>query len=169
MEKKTKFSIWYVLFAVWGVILLHNFIASQYEPRVLPYSEFLKALKDGQIVEVVITDGRITGKMRVTENNESREVSFYTFRVDLDLSSELSKYDVKFRGQPESTFLRDLFSWIFPILIFFGLWYALMRRFNPGAGMMSFGKNKAKVYAEKEMETRFDDVAGADEAKVELV
>ena len=35
--------------------------------------------------------------------------------------------------------------------------------------MMSFGRNKAKVYAEKDIETRFEDVAGADEAKAELV
>lgn len=169
METKTKFSIWYVIFALWGVILLHNLIASQYQPRVLPYSDFLQDLKEGKISEAVITGDRISGKMKVTENNESREVNFYTFRVASDLSSELSKYNVKFRAQPESTLLRDLFSWVFPVLIFFGLWYALMRRFNPGAGMMSFGKNKAKVYAEKEIGTRFGDVAGADEAKAELI
>ena len=89
--------------------------------------------------------------------------------MDLDLSEELAKHNVKFRGQPENTFLRDLLSWVLPALIFFGLWFLLMKRFSPGAGMMSFGQNKAKVYAEKEIETRFDDVAGADEAKAELV
>lgn len=169
MEKKTKFSIWYFLFAIWGVLLVQNYIASQYAPRAVPYSEFLKALQNGEIVELVITEGRISGKMKVTENNEAKEVNFYTFRVDQDLSEQLSKYNVKFRGQPESTFLRDLFSWVFPVLLFGVVWYVLMRRMNPGAGMMSFGRNKAKVYAEKEIETRFDDVAGADEAKAELV
>ncbi len=169
MEKKTKFSLWYVLIAVWGILILQNYIASQFAPRILPYSEFLKALKDNQIIEVVITEGRIAGKMKVTENEQSKEANFTTYRVDSDLSDELSKYDVKFRGQPESTVLRDLLSWILPALIFFGLWYVLMKRFSPGAGMMSFGKNKAKVYAEKEIETRFEDVAGADEAKAELV
>lgn len=169
MEKKTKFSVWYFLFAIWGVLVVQNFIASQYAPKALPYSEFLKALQGGQIIEVVITNGRITGKMKVTENNEAKEVRFETFRVDQDLSDELSKYNVQFRGQPENTFLRDLFSWVFPMLLFGAVWYILMRRVNPGAGMMSFGRNKAKVYAEQEIETRFDDVAGADEAKAELV
>ncbi|MGV8075420.1 MAG: ATP-dependent zinc metalloprotease FtsH [Syntrophobacteraceae bacterium] len=169
METKTKFSLWYVVGAVWGVLIIHNYIASQLAPRILPYSEFLKALKDNQIVEVVITEGHIAGKMRVTENQENKEVEFNTYRVDSDLSEELSKHQVKFRGQPESTLLRDILSWVLPILLFFGLWSLLMRRFNPGAGMMSFGKNKAKVYAEKEIETRFNDVAGADEAKAELV
>ena len=153
----------------WGIIIIQNLIASQFAPRVLPYSEFLKSLKDSQIIEVVITEGRIAGKMKVTENEQIKEVNFTSYRVDSDLSDELSKYNVKFRGQPESTFLRDLLSWILPAVVFFGLWYFLMKRLSPGAGMMSFGKNKAKVYAEKEIETRFEDVAGADEAKAELV
>ena len=169
METKTKYSLWYVVIAIWGIIIIQNLIASQFAPRVLPYSEFLKSLKDSQIIEVVITEGRIAGKMKVTENEQSKEVNFTSYRVDSDLSDELSKYNVKFRGQPESTFLRDLLSWILPAVVFFGLWYFLMKRLSPGAGMMSFGKNKAKVYAEKEIETRFEDVAGADEAKAELV
>ena len=74
-----------------------------------------------------------------------------------------------FRAQPESTFLRDILSWVIPILIFFGIWYVLMQRMNPGSGVMAFGKNKARVYAEKDLDTRFTDVAGCDEAKVELV
>ncbi len=169
MEAKTKYSLWYVVIAIWGIIIIQNLIASQFAPRVLPYSEFLKSLKDSQIIEVVITEGRIAGKMKVTENEQIKEVNFTSYRVDSDLSDELSKYNVKFRGQPESTFLRDLLSWILPAVVFFGLWYFLMKRLSPGAGMMSFGKNKAKVYAEKEIETRFEDVAGADEAKAELV
>ncbi len=169
MEKKTKFSLWYVVLAVWGILIIQNYIASQFAPKVLPYSEFMKALKEDQILEVVITEGRIAGKMKVTEDNQSKEVNFTTNRVDIDLSEELAKHNVIFRGQPENTFLRDLLSWVLPALIFFGLWYLLMKRFSPGAGMMSFGKNKAKVYAEKEIETRFEDVAGADEAKAELI
>lgn len=170
MEKTTKFSIWYVVAAIWGVLLLQDFIASQYQPRVIPYSEFLNALKADQVIEVVITQGVLAGKMKVTEEGLTKEVRFRTFRVDQELSDELAKHNIIFRGQPESTFLRDLFSWIFPALIFFGIWFLLMRRMGSqaGAGIMSFGRNKAKVFAEREIETRFDDVAGADEAKAEL-
>ncbi|NTU47499.1 MAG: cell division protein FtsH, partial [Syntrophobacteraceae bacterium] len=170
MEKTTKFSIWYVVAAVWGVLLLQDFIASQYQPRHIPYSEFLKALKGDQIIEVVITEGALAGKMRVTEEGQTKEVRFRTFRVDADLSSELAQHNVVFRGQPENTFIRDIISWTLPALIFFGVWYLLMRRMgaNTGAGIMSFGRNKAKVFAEKEIQTRFEDVAGADEAKAEL-
>lgn len=102
MEAKTKYSLWYVVIAIWGIIIIQNFIASQFAPRVLPYSEFLKALKDSQIIEVVITEGRIAGKMKVTENEQSKEVNFTSYRVDSDLSDELSKYNVKFRGSPRA-------------------------------------------------------------------
>ena len=109
METKTKFSLWYVVIAVWAILIIQNYIASQFAPRVLPYSAFIKALKDNQIIEVVITEGRIAGKMKVTENDQSKEVNFTTYRVDIDLSEELAKHNVIFRGQPENTFLRDLF------------------------------------------------------------
>lgn len=168
MESKTKFSIWYVIAAIWGVLLLQDLISAQYRPRTVPYSEFLTALRADKVSEVVISQGRIMGKMKITEEGQEKEVRFITVRVDPDLSEELSKHNVVFRGQEENTFLRDLFSWVFPIFVFFGIWYLLMRKMSPGAGMMSFGKNRAKVYAEKEITTRFEDVAGADEAKEEL-
>ena len=169
MEQKTKFSIWYVVFAMWGVLIVHNYLSTQFAPQIVPYSEFLQAMRDGRISEAVVSEGRITGRMQVREEGQVSEINFTTNRVDADISDELSKHNVKFRGQPESTLLRDILSWVLPVFIFFGIWFLLMKRFSPGAGMMSFGGNKAKVYAEKEIPTRFSDVAGADEAKAELV
>jgi cell division protease FtsH len=169
MEKHHRFSLWYVLIAIWGVLLLNNFIVSNYGPKNLPYSEFLTQLQAGQIEEVSITGDVISGKMKLKENGEPKDVEFVTRRVDQDLSNELAKHGVIFRAQAESTFLRDILSWVIPILIFFGIWYFLMQRLNPGSGVMAFGKNKARVYAEKDLDTRFTDVAGCDEAKAELV
>ncbi|MGE4538589.1 MAG: ATP-dependent zinc metalloprotease FtsH [Desulfovibrio sp.] len=171
MEKHHRFSFWYVLIAIWGVLLLNNFIVTTYGPKNLPYSEFLKKLQAGDITEVSITGDVIEGTMKVpdAQTKEPKDEEFVTRRVAQDLSNELAKYNVHFRAQPESTFLRDILSWIIPIMIFFGIWYFLMQRMNPGAGVMAFGKNKARVYAEKDLSTRFADVAGCDEAKAELV
>ncbi|UJX43203.1 ATP-dependent zinc metalloprotease FtsH [Desulfovibrio sp. JY] len=171
MEKHHRFSFWYVLIAIWGVLLLNNFIVTTYGPKNLPYSEFLKKLQAGDITEVSITGDVIAGTMKVpdAQTKEPKDEEFVTRRVAQDLSNELAKYNVHFRAQPESTFLRDILSWIIPIMIFFGIWYFLMQRMNPGAGVMAFGKNKARVYAEKDLSTRFADVAGCDEAKAELV
>ena len=186
MEKHQRFSIWYVLIAIWGVFLLNNLIVSNYGPKNLAYSEFLTRLRAGEITEVSVTGDVITGQMKSTESDvpttkpsipgfskdkpDAAEptLPFTTRRVDPNLSDELTKYNVIFKAQPQSTFLRDMLSWIVPILIFFGIWYVLMQRMNPGQGVMAFGKNKARVYAEKELDTRFTDVAGCDEAKAEL-
>ncbi len=170
MEKHHRFSLWYVLIAIWGVLLLNNLIVTNYGPKNLPYSEFLTRLKAGDITEVSITGDVIAGAMKATgkEGEPDATQEFVTRRVDTDLSSELAKHNVVFRAQPESTFLRDILSWIVPILLFFGIWYFMMQRLNPGQGVMAFGKNKARVYAEKDIETRFTDVAGCDEAKAEL-
>ena len=171
MEKHHRFSLWYVLIAIWGVLLLNNYIVTTYGPKNLPYSEFLRKLQAGDVTEVSITGNVIEGTMKIKDakSGDPKDEEFVTRRVDQDLSNELSKYNVHFRAQPESTFLRDVLSWIIPIFLFFGIWYFLMQRMNPGAGVMAFGKNKARVYAEKDLSTRFSDVAGCDEAKAELV
>jgi cell division protease FtsH len=168
VEKKTKFSIWYVMIAIWGILFLQNLFFSQFRPRDISYSEFLQNLEAGKIVEVSVQKDKIFGKMLVEENNVEKTVNFDTVRVDLDLSRKLAQYNVRFRGEPESTFLLTLFSWVFPVLLFFGLWYLLMKKMRPDMGMMAFGKTKAKLYAEEQIPTRFGDVAGADEAKAEL-
>ena len=170
MENKTKFSLWYIIVALWGVFLLHDIIALQYKPKVIPYSEFLNALKENRIVEVVITHDQVAGKMKDAVDGKPEEVNFEAYRVDPTLSGDLAEHNVKFRGEPESTLLRDVISWTLPALIFVGIWYLLIGRMMGGSnqGVMSFGKSKAKIYAEKEIQTKFEDVAGEDEAKEEL-
>jgi cell division protease FtsH len=95
---------------------------------------------------------------------------FRTVRVDPDISTLLDQYGVIFKGQIESTFLRDLFSWVVPVFFFFGIWYFLMKRMaGQQPGFMALGKNKAKIYVESDLNISFEDVAGVDEAKQELV
>ena len=169
MKKEHKFSLFYILLAVWAVLLIQSYIASMMSSQVIPYSQFLKLLKDGKVSEVAITANRIEGKMKV-EGKPGEPQPFRTIRVDADLSELLDKYQVTFKGEVESTFLRDLFSWVFPIIIFFGIWYLLMKKMGgQQAGFMTLGKSKAKIYMENEIKITFKDVAGVDEAKQELM
>jgi cell division protease FtsH len=170
MEKRHKFSIWYVLIAIWIVLILHNLIVQMFAVERLPYSEFVKALHAGKVVEVAITQNRIEGKRRVIQNNQEVERVFSTVRVDPDLSELLEKYGVTFKGVIESNFLKSLASWLFPILLFVGIWYLMMRRFAAQQGsFLTLGRKKARVYMEDEVGVTFDDAAGVDEAKEELV
>ncbi len=167
MHQNTKFNIWYLLAAVWGVLLLQNLIFDQFRPQVIAYSDFIKAVTEDRVIEIAIGQDRISGKMRT--NDSDSPVLFTTVRVDNNLSQTLSEHGVKFSGQVENTFLKAIISWVVPIFLFFGIWYLLMRKMQGGqAGIMSFGRNKAKIIGEKDIDTRFSDVAGADEAKEEL-
>jgi cell division protease FtsH len=169
MEKQHRFSIWYVLVAVWIVLILHNLIVQMFSIEHVPYSEFVKALETGKVTEVAITEDRIQGRMKVVENGQEVEKSFTTVRVDPDLSKLLEQYNVTFKGVIESNFLRNLASWVFPVLLFFGVWYFMMRRLAAQQGsFLTLGKKKARVYMEDEVGVTFDDAAGVDESKQEL-
>ena len=169
MKKEYKFSIWYLLIGIWVVLIVQNLIFSAMAVRVIPYSEFLAALKDKRIIEARVSENQIQGKMVLT-NDPGGQIAFRTVKVDPETSNLLEEYGVKFDGQIESTFFRSLFSWMFPFLIYIGLWFWIMRRMSGGQpGFMTLGKNKAKIYMENEVPVRFDDVAGVDEAKQELL
>ncbi len=170
MEKHHKFSIWYVFIAIWIVLILQNLIAQRLTVERIPYSEFVRALQDGRVVEVAITQDRIQGKMKSTQEGREVEKVFSTVRVDSDLSQLLEKYNVTFKGVVESNFLKNLASWLFPVFFFVGIWYFMMRRFSAQQGsFMTLGKKKARVYMEDEVGVSFDDAAGVDESKEELV
>ncbi|HPC47924.1 MAG TPA: ATP-dependent metallopeptidase FtsH/Yme1/Tma family protein, partial [Deltaproteobacteria bacterium] len=167
MEKHHKFSIWYVLIGIWVVLLAQNYIAHVMAVKIIPYSQFMTLLKEGRITEIAVGENQIQGKMK---DDKGALEDFKTIRVDPELSKMLDEYKVTFKGEIERTFFRDLLSWVLPILIFVGVWFFLMKRMaGQQPGFMSLGKNKAKIYMENELNVRFSDVAGVDEAKQELV
>jgi cell division protease FtsH len=154
---------------IWLVLILQNYLSSAVAVRTIPYSEFLKMVKDNKVSEVAITANQIQGRM--ANGDEAKKGSmFKTVRVDPDISQLLEQYNVTFKGKMESTFMRDLFSWIFPVFLFVGIWYLLMKRMTgQQPGFMTLGKNKAKIYVEDDVGVTFADAAGVDEAKEELM
>jgi len=115
MEQNTKFNIWYVLAAIWGVVLLQNLIFDQLRPEIIPYSEFIDALKQDRVQELSIGTDRIAGKMKAEDDSE---ILFTTVRVENELSQVLAEHDVEFSGRVENTFFNSLLSWMIPIFIF---------------------------------------------------
>ncbi len=169
MDKKAQVNVWYVGLAVIGVLLFQNWWVSNRQIEVLPYSEFEALLEQGQIEQVFVRQDRMEGKLK-TPMKDGRQ-QFVTTRVDPQLADRLAAHKVTFSGVVESAFLRDLLSWILPVLFFFGLWTFFVRRMADKqgfGGLMSIGKSKAKMYVEKDTKVSFADVAGVDEAKEEL-
>ena len=158
------------MLGIWAVLILQNYIASLYAVKTISYSQFLDDLKKGQVIEVAITSNMIQGKLKGDKKTGNKDIVFRTIRVDNELSTLLNKYNVSFKGEIESTFFKDLMSWIIPAFIFIGIWYLFIRKMSgQQPGFMTLGKNKAKIYMQDELDVTFEDAAGVDEAKQELV
>ena len=148
--------------ALWVLILLQTFLPSFFNPTEIPYSEFKESVAAGKVTEVAVSPQIIHGKLK-------EDKVFHTIRIeDPDLLKNLAEHQVKVTGVIESTLFRDVLSWIVPIVLFFGVWWFLLRRMGQSQGFMTVGQSKAKIYVEKEVKVTFADVAGVDEAKQEL-
>ncbi|SDY86637.1 cell division protease FtsH [Nitrosomonas sp. Nm58] len=169
MDKRVQFNFWYIVIAILAMMFLQNLYTQYTRIEPIPYSRFQVLLEQGKVAEVAITENQIYGKLKETGADEIKE--FVTTRVEPGLAENLDKYDVTYTGIIKSTWLRDLLSWIVPMLVFVGIWLFIIRRMGGGmsSGLMSIGKSRAKVYVEKETTVTFADVAGVDEAKEELI
>lgn len=136
----------------------------------IPYSEFESLLGEKKVDQLIVTDQYIRGQF--TEPRSDKKKEFITVMVPPDLAQSLKDSGVTYTKVVESTFFRDLLSWTIPALIFIGFWIFLGRymasKGGLGAGLMSVGKSKAKLYMETDVKITFADVAGVDEAVDEL-
>ena len=170
MEKKNQWNTGYWIVALLLLLSLQSYWQTAKTVEPVPYSEFEKALAEGRVAEVLVSDRTVTGRLKSPDSRG--KTTIVATRVEPDLADRLSKYDVPYARVLESTWLRDVLSWILPAVSFFGVWFFLFRRFAEKQGMGGFlniGKSRAKVFVEKNTGVTFADVAGGDEAKAELV
>lgn len=170
MEKKNQWNTGYWIVALLLLLSLQSYWQTAKTVEPVPYSEFEKALAEGRVAEVLVSDRTVTGRLKSPDSRS--KTTIVATRVEPDLADRLSKYDVPYARVLESTWLRDVLSWILPAVAFFGVWFFLFRRFAEKQGMGGFlniGKSRAKVFVEKNTSVTFADVAGGDEAKAELV
>ncbi|SEL09761.1 ATP-dependent zinc metalloprotease FtsH [Nitrosovibrio tenuis] len=170
MDKKFQINLWYIIIAILGILMVQNLYKEYTKVEPIPYSRFHTLLEQDKIGEIAITENHIYGTLK--EKSPDGLKDFVTTRVEPELADKLDKHNVTYTGVVQSTWVRDLLSWVLPTALFFGIWLFLIRRMNPGGmtgGLMSIGKSRAKVFVEKETKVTFADVAGVDEAKEELV
>ncbi|WP_455370621.1 ATP-dependent zinc metalloprotease FtsH [Petrachloros mirabilis] len=170
MNKKVSFSIWYVFLAIWAFLLIQSFFAAINKVEEIPYSEFKALVAAGKVAEVSITSQTVRGMLKPDRDAKDAK-PFQTVRVeDPNLTSELTEQKVKITGVIETTFWRDVLSWVLPIVVFIAIWAFIFRRIGQAqGGFMQVGQSKAKIYMEKDIKVTFADVAGVDEAKEELL
>tara|TARA_B100001123_G_scaffold279656_1_gene311542 strand:- start:948 stop:2831 length:1884 start_codon:yes stop_codon:yes gene_type:complete len=159
---------------MWGIIVLlvvglfqlfQNPKQTMVSDRVA-FSDFLKNVEDGRVVQVEIKGNEIDGVL-------SDGTTFNTYAPnDPNLVEKLSSKGVSITALPAEdkmpSLLGVLLSW-FPMLLLIGVWIFFMRQMQGGkGGAMGFGRSKAKLLSEARGKVTFNDVAGIDEAKEEV-
>ncbi|MBP0118965.1 MAG: ATP-dependent zinc metalloprotease FtsH [Candidatus Nitrotoga sp.] len=133
----------------------------------MDYSRFLEEVRLGSIAKVTIE-----GRMLKAVTNDGKRINSYA-PSDLWMVSDLIKNGVAIEAKPEEeqSFLTTIFISWFPMLLLVGVWFFFMRQMQgggKGGGLFSFGKSKARILDETKERVTFADVAGCDEAKVEV-
>jgi cell division protease FtsH len=152
------------------VLLVLGFALSGVQASdTVPYGELQKALADGRIERVVVTDHQLVGYLKSPDASGRTEIA--ANRIEPDVQKELAPFKVPYAREYGGGGLSQVLTWVGPPLIFCVLWYLMSRGMGGaggGAGLMSIGKSHAKVMMEKTTGVSFADVAGVDEAKEEL-
>jgi cell division protease FtsH len=136
------------------------------------YSEFINLVQSGQINEVMI-DPETSVHRKITATTKGGETVIVQGGDDPHLEDDLLLNNVKYaiKAPSQESWGWRVFETIFPILLFIGLFFLIMRQMQGGGGKggaMSFGRSKAKLMTEDQNKVTFADMAGAEEAKEEV-
>ncbi len=174
--KPTHFSIWYFAVVLLIVLAVQEYVLAP-AVETISYGTFKQFVANGAVDNLKLSPQWIEGELKpvagsaeTKKETASKEVKrFVTVRVDdPGLIKEFDDRKINYSGLYQSHWLNAILTWGIPILIFFFIWRILFKRLSSQPGIMSIGKNKAKIYAEDEMRVTFEDVAGVDEATQEL-
>jgi len=160
--------LWLVIAAVL-LSVFQNFNMQQTTEQ-LGYSEFIEEIQRDQVKKVVIDGLTITGE----RYNNTRFETVRPMLEDPKLIDDLLDHQVEIVGRKpaQQSLWTQLLVACFPILIIIAVFIFFMRQMQGGTGgrggPMSFGKSKARLLGEDQINTTFADVAGVDEAKEDV-
>jgi cell division protease FtsH len=176
-KKKLVFTILYAVLAISLVLAAQAFVAADTAAQVVPYSDFLRMLRDDKLDRAELRTTEMIGQLKESEGKTPLgtpklvQANRLPGIDETSLLQELEDHHVAFSGKVDGPSLwHYALAWGIPMLILAAPWLIGMRMMRRAGGPLSIGKNKAKVY-DATLETRvtFEDVAGVDEAKAELV
>ena len=170
MNKRWRNAGLYALLFIVVIALGTAFFDKQPQSReTLRYSRFIQEVQQGKVEKVSLSADRSTALVTVTYDPAKRIVTLVN---DPDLINTLTSkgVDISVLPQTDEGFLfKALSSLFFPVLLLVGLFFLLRRaQSGPGSQAMNFGKSKARVQMEPQTQVTFGDVAGIDQAKLEL-
>jgi len=169
VNKRWRNAGLYALLAIVVIALGTTFLEKQPQSReTWKYSKLIEEVQEGRIERV----GLSADRTRALVTAQSGDKVVVNLPNDPDLINILTSKNVDIAVLPqsdESFWFRILSSLFFPILLLVGLFFLLRRaQSGPGSQAMNFGKSKARVQMEPQTQVTFGDVAGIDQAKLEL-
>jgi cell division protease FtsH len=171
LNSTVKTALLWVVIIVLVFLLWSLFNTAKGASEQIPFSAFTDRVNQGNVEKVTIRGDEIRGEMKATAPGGKKE--FHT-NGPTPLPEELQKrledklVTVQYEPQRDAPFITALITWA-PFLFLIGLWIFFMRQMQAGGNKaLSFGKSKAKLLSGSAKKVTFKDVAGVDEAKVEL-
>ncbi len=170
MNKRWRNAGLYALLAIVVIALGTAFFDRQPPAKeIWKYSQFIEEVKANHVQKVAITNDRTRAVVQ-RESGDKVQVNLVPGDASLMKLLEEKKVDISVYSQAEEGKLLQVASSLaFPVLLLVGLFFLLRRAQNgPGNQAMNFGKSKARVQMEPQTQVTFGDVAGIDQAKLEL-
>ena len=177
-KRKLGLTVLYAILSVGLLVFAQMFFSDESRPREVPYSELLELVRQDKVEKVDLRTSEVVAALKESEGKTRlggpKLVSAGRLPGidETGLLGELQAHNVAFSGKVDSPgLLHYLLFWGLPIALLMTPWLIGMRIMRKsGGGALSVGKNKAKVYdVNQDGRVTFEDVAGVDEAKAELV
>lgn len=177
INKTTQHKFWqrpdfnlilYLILMTFSFYLWQGYTSGQ--TKEIPYSAFLQHLDKREIKTAVITNDYITGTLTTLNTQTNKPQQFITIPLkNTELAQTLEKHGVKYSVRHSSHWLSNfLTNWVLPFGLLFLLWGWMAKRMgNMGQGFLNIG-NKVHIHPDNLPKITFDDVAGVEEAKMEL-
>lgn len=186
-----RMPFWTILLIIAGLLIAVNMMFSSKSDDLIDYSKFKSLIKSGEIVRVEMTENTFIGynKQAVQEIEKASASSLgfmnphavpttgvyktngYLLQGLLDLLDE-KNVEYKFIAKQNGYLIQILINFIIPFVLFILIYFLIFRKMSSGMGGIGSilgNGNKSKAIDEGKVKTRFDDVAGVDEAKEELI
>jgi cell division protease FtsH len=169
MTKLKSATLWIIIFLAIILIFLH--FNEKEKPQELSIVTIHRLAEANKIEKAVDKGGRIEGTYWDENNQKQRFVAEYLEGQSEEILRWMVANNVDYTPKPQSpVFQQFLFSLLLPVILFIGLWILLVRQIQSGGNKaMSFGRSRAKLVSEGQVKVTFNDVAGVDEAKEELL
>ena len=166
-------SFWVLITLLAGTLFTYT-SGSKESAQTISYSEYIQQLDAGNVKAATMQDGAaVVGDFKSPLVVNRRPVS--RFKVELPVKNSDAELDrlkaknVLIDSKPRGASVGSFLLMFLPYIIIFGIWILILRQMQAGgAKAFSFGKSKAKLLTADSPKVTFADVAGCDEAKVEL-